>query len=222
MAVKTYADDAAAELQGQSYMQCRANNGAGSSDCADFCADKGYEMKGCMKGDGMAEWRTIEHWGAKTTSGQSSWSCETDSETGSCACGQNSLLQTAEYTQEVFEQSIEEVSVENTEDEDGSAFCTPRCVTKSNCKLGQDMQIWSRSNKMWCPGKIVGVDGYREQQSVLNKKTVSCSSKAKKGITVNYTCKVKGKSTNLKKMVLWNDPKGDNVNKMVQYNSMFR
>jgi len=211
--IKSYADDASADLQGDSFMQCRKDQGDGDSDCSAYCKSEGYEMKGCMKSDGMAEWRGVEHWSAQTTSGDHSWSCSTDAKGGSCACGENSLVE--------IEEEVAVTSNSSTEEE--STFCTPRCVTESNCKLGQEMQIWSRTNKMWCPGTIVGSDGKRSPDAVLKKKTVACpNSRSSKGITVNYTCKIKGKPTKFKKMVLWKDPKGDNVGKMVQYNSMFR
>lgn len=91
--IKSYPDDAQADLQGQSFSQCRVNQGDGESDCSAHCKEKGYEMKGCMKGDGMSEWRSIKHWSAKTTAGESSWTCSTDAESDSCACGENSLLE---------------------------------------------------------------------------------------------------------------------------------
>ena len=84
--IQTYDDDAAATLQGASFMQCRADQGDGTSQCAAYCTTHGMEMKGCMKTDGMAEWRSVEHWGAKTTSGENSWTCESDSTSDSCGC----------------------------------------------------------------------------------------------------------------------------------------
>merc|ERR1719464_62675 len=123
-------------------------------------------MKGCMKGDGMTEWRATEHWNATTTSKEPAWSCNTDAQGDSCGCVENSLLQT--------EDVVEDVTVEVAEEEEESSFCTPRCVTKANCKLGQDMQIWSRTYKMWCPGQIVCSDGKRSPDAVLKKKTVKC------------------------------------------------
>jgi len=137
--IKTYADDAQADLQGESFMQCRLDQGDGQSDCSAHCAAQGYEMKGCMKGDGMTEWRQEDHWAAKTTAGQSSWNCKSDSETNSCACGANSLL-------EVEEEIAEE-----------SQMCTPYCVTKSNAKVGAMVTVYSRTYKMWCPGQIKAI-----------------------------------------------------------------
>lgn len=212
--VVSYQDDATAELNGAGFAACRNAQASGTSHCEDACASAGMDMKGCMKGTGMSEWRSEPHWAAKTTAGTNSWTCSTEGEPSSgCECGGSSLLQSEEHVEE------DEVSEEGEE----SSFCTPRCVTQSNCKLGQDMQIWSRTYKMWCPGQIVGSDGKRSPDTVLKKKTVSCPVKGTKGVTVNYTCSPKGKKpVKLKKMVLWKDPKGDNVGKMIQYNSMFR
>merc|ERR1711957_719741 len=51
-------------------------------------------MKGCLKNEGMEEWRANELWAA----GQ--WSCKTDAEGGSCACGGASLLEVDDTQQE--------------------------------------------------------------------------------------------------------------------------
>merc|ERR1711957_739306 len=137
--IKTYDNDAAAELQGASYMGCRANNGAGSSDCADYCEANGSEMKGCMKGDGMEEWRNIEHWAAKTTGGESSWTCASDSTTDSCGCGVNSLLEVAEDV--VLDSHFQE---EDSSEEE-TQFCSPYCVSKPKGKKAANMKkliIW--------------------------------------------------------------------------------
>lgn len=235
--VVSYQDDATAELNGEGFAACRNAQASGTSHCEDACAAAGMEMKGCMKGTGMAEWRAEPHWLAQTTAGSNSWTCSTEGEASSgCECGASSLLQEHQHADEYVDiaetdDSEQESLAEQTEEmeeaeEDASAFCTPRCVTKANCKLGQDMQIWSRTYGMWCKGIIVGIDGKRSPEATLKKKNVKCPA-ATRGITVNYTCKPtkgkdRGKDIRLKKMVLWNDPKGDNVGKMVQYNSMFR
>jgi len=170
--VKAYADDADGAVNGAGFGQCRLNRGDGESDCSAHCAEKGMEMKGCMKGSGMAEWRTAEHWAAQTVSGENSWTCASDTSSDSCSCGSStsSLL----------------------ESESEAGMCVLNCITKANGKLNTRVQVYSRTKKSWCSGKITQRNEVR-------------------GITVHYTCK----GVNLKKLIPWKE-----ANKFVRTDSI--
>jgi len=114
--IMAFGDDTSANLQGSGFMDCRVDQGDGSSKCSAHCAALGYQMKGCLKSAGMAEWRQNEFWSALTTSGESSWTCKTDAvqtdaeEGASCGCPAGaaaSLIQ----EEPVDEEPVEEEAV---------------------------------------------------------------------------------------------------------------
>jgi hypothetical protein len=84
--IKAFDDDDSPELQGRGFMDCRMNQGDGSSKCSAHCAGIGFQMKGCLKSSGMEEWRSNEFWSALTTAGENSWTCRTDAAGSSCGC----------------------------------------------------------------------------------------------------------------------------------------
>jgi len=108
--IKTFDDDASAEVQGSGFLDCRVDQGDGSSKCSAHCAILGYEMKGCLKSAGMGEWRQNEFWSAVTTSGENSWSCKSDAEGASCGCPDGAAASLIE--QEPVEEAEEAVEDE--------------------------------------------------------------------------------------------------------------